>query len=172
MSESEPSALSEFELIARDTNPFMEAWKRAANSCVAPAMDEDALPTSEDEQEEELGAIQPVNPLEYKQRTAGWRCRWFHGKKSRCFEPRECRKCSRRLSELQDRLKRQREEIERKYVMLHVEVPVARKAGSRRSRTRAHPGPLLRPSRRRPPSCTELNHERWEQQTSEPVSAV
>ena len=172
MSESEPSALSEFELIARDTNPFMEAWKRAANSCVAPAMDEDALPTSEDELEEELGAIQPVNPLEYKQRTAGWRCRWFHGKKSRCFEPRECRKCSRRLSELQDRLKRQREEIERKYVMLHVEVPVARKAGSRRSRTRAHPGPLLRPSRRRPPSCTELNHERWEQQTSEPVSAV
>ena len=92
MSESEPSAMSESELIARDTNPFMEAWKRAANSCVAPAMDEDALPTSEDEQEEELGAIQPVNPLEYKQRTAGWRCRWFHGKKSRCFEPRECRK--------------------------------------------------------------------------------
>ena len=118
MSESEPSALSESQLIARGTNPFMEAWKRAANSCVAPAMDDDALPTSEDELEEELGAIQPVNPLEYKQRTAGWRCRWFHGKKSRCFEPRECRKCSRRLSELQDRLERQREEVRRKYVLL------------------------------------------------------
>ena len=126
MSESEPSALSESELIARDTNPFMEAWKRSANSCVAPATDDDALSRSEDELEEELVAIQHFNPaLEYKQRTAGWRCRWFHGKKSRCFEPRECRKCSRRLSERQDRLKRQREEreeIRRKYVMLLVEI--------------------------------------------------
>jgi hypothetical protein len=107
LSESEPSALSESELIARGTNPFMEAWKRAAsNSFVAPAMDEDALPRSEDELEEELGAIQPFNPLDYKQRPARWRCRWFHGKKSWCFKPRECRKCSRRLSELQDRLER------------------------------------------------------------------
>ena len=118
LSESEPSALSESELIARGTNPFMEAWKRAANSFVAPAMDEDALPRSEDELEEELGAIQPFNPLDYKQRPARWRCRWFHGKKSWCFKPRECRKCSRRLSELQDRLERQREEVRRKYVLL------------------------------------------------------
>ena len=117
---SEQSALSESELIARGTNPFMvEAWKRAAsNSFVAPAMDEDALPRSEDELEEELGAIQPFNPLDYKQRPARWRCRWFHGKKSWCFKPRECRKCSRRLSELQDRLERQREEVRRKYVLL------------------------------------------------------
>jgi len=129
MSESEPADMSESELIAREPtrNLFMEFWIRApCNSFVAPAMDEDALPRSEDELEEELGAIQPFNPaLDYKQRTAGWRCRWFHGKKSRCFEPRECRKCSRRLSELQDRLKRQREEVRRKYVMLqHTSEPV------------------------------------------------
>ena len=54
--------LSESELIARGTNLFMEAWKRAANSFVAPAID--ALPRSEDELEEEPGAIQPFNRLD------------------------------------------------------------------------------------------------------------
>jgi hypothetical protein len=108
----------------------MEAWKRAAsNSFVAPAMDEDALPRSEDELEEETGAIQPFNrlgcsPIQFKmnkmnsfEQHAGW-SRCSMKKKSWCFKPRECRKCSRRLSELQDRLERQREEVRRKYVLL------------------------------------------------------
>ena len=125
MSEFELSAFvpltSESELIARDTNPFMEAWKRACNSHrMQLAMDEDVLPSSDDELEEELDAIQPFkNPLDYKQRPAAGRtCRWF-GKRSMCLNPGECRKCSFRRREMQAKRKREREGIRRK--LLHVD---------------------------------------------------
>ena len=133
MRESELSAMSEFELSAfvpmseselidSDTNPFMEAWKRTSNSHrMQLAMDEDVLPSSDDELEEELGAIQPFkNPLDYKQRPASGRtCRWF-GKRSMCLNPGECRKCSFRRREMQAKRKREREGIRRK--LLHVDV--------------------------------------------------
>lgn len=118
---SELSAISDFELsafvpmsksklTATDTNPFMEAWKRACNSFVAPAMDEDVLPSSEAELEEELVAIQPFQyPPDYEQRPAAGRtCTWF-GKRSMCLNPRECRKCAFRRREMQAKRKRQRE---------------------------------------------------------------
>ena len=135
MRESELLAMSEFELSAFvpltskfeflslvDTNPFMEAWKRACNSRrMQLAMDEDVLPSSDDELEEELDAIQPFkNPLDYKQRPAAGRtCRWF-GKRSMCLNPGECRKCSFRRREMQAKRKREREGIRRK--LLHVDV--------------------------------------------------
>ena len=117
MSDFELSAfviMSESELSASDTNPFMEAWKRACNSRrMQFAMDE--------ELEEELGAIQPFkNPLDYKQRQrAGRTCRWF-GKRSMCLNPGECNKCSFRRREMQAKRKREREGIRRK--LLHVDV--------------------------------------------------
>ena len=133
---SEPSALSESELIARGTNPFMEAWLRAANSFVAPpAMDEDALPRSEDELEEEPGAIEPFNrldcsPVQFKmnkmnsfEQHAGW-SRCSMKKRSWCFKPRECQKCSRRLSELRDKQERKRRDAHAiRWKLQHVDSP-------------------------------------------------
>ena len=103
---------------------------------VTPDMDDEkALPRSEDELEEEPGAIQPFNhlgcsPIQFKmnkmnsfEQHAGW-SRCSMSKKSWCLKPRECRKCSRRLSELRDKQERKRRDAHAiRWKLQHVDSP-------------------------------------------------
>jgi hypothetical protein len=103
---------------------------------VSPDMDDEkALPRSEDELEEEPGAIQPFNrlgcsPIQFKmnkmnsfEQRPGW-SRCSMKKRSWCGKPRECQKCSRRLSELRDKQERKRRDAHAiRWKLQHVDSP-------------------------------------------------